>query len=57
MSVRSFDYQISEVILGDVAKVLDLGLNAPIPFVLLQEFMLVKEAVQYQYRRAGFLYA
>lgn len=32
-------------VLGDVAEVLDLGLQAPVPLVLLEEFVLVEEAV------------
>lgn len=31
-------------LLGDVAEVLDLGLHPPVPFVLLQQLMLVEES-------------
>jgi hypothetical protein len=32
-------------VLGDVAEVLDLGLNAPVPIVLLEKLVLVEETV------------
>lgn len=40
----NFLTQISQSILGNVAKVLDLGLEAPVPSVLLQQRVLVKVA-------------
>jgi hypothetical protein len=36
---------LGQDVLGNVAKVLDLGLNTPVPIVLLEKLVLVEETV------------
>ena len=36
---------LREDVLGDIAEVLDLGLNTPVPIVLLEKLVLVEETV------------